>query len=166
VHYKNSVEVAAAIRGMTVERAKAYLKNVLQHKEAIPFKIFKGGRGRHAQAKNTATPGSLSGWPRNATKFVLNLVENAEANAVAKSLDDVDKMVVTHAQVNMAPKGRRRTYRAHGRIGPYLRVPAHIEIIITPKPAAVKKSTEPALPRLHTRVLAKRMRVPVGGGAE
>ena len=49
VHYKNAVEVAAAIRHMTVERAKSYLNNVLEHKEAIPFKHFKGGRGRHAQ---------------------------------------------------------------------------------------------------------------------
>ncbi len=51
VHYKNSVEVAAAIRGMDVKRAKVYLNNVLLQKEAIPFKIFKGGRGRHAQVR-------------------------------------------------------------------------------------------------------------------
>lgn len=49
MHYKNAVEVAAAIRGMDVERAKSYLNNVLEHKEAVPFKHFKGGRGRHAQ---------------------------------------------------------------------------------------------------------------------
>lgn len=49
VHYKNAVEVADAIRGMDVERAKQFLNNVLAHKEAVPFKHFKGGRGRHAQ---------------------------------------------------------------------------------------------------------------------
>lgn len=115
-----------------------------------------------------ATPGSLSGWPRNATKFILNLVENAEANANAKELD-VKDMVISHSQVNMAPKGRRRTYRAHGRIGPYLRVPSHIEIILTPKKVEVAKSTEAAVPRLNKRVLAKRIPlkrfVAVGGGS-
>jgi large subunit ribosomal protein L17e len=49
VHYKNAVEVANAVRGMELTRAKAYLNNVLQHKEAVPFTHFKGGRGRHAQ---------------------------------------------------------------------------------------------------------------------
>ena len=29
---------------------------------------------------------------------------------------DVDSLVVEHIQVNAAPKMRRRTYRAHGRI--------------------------------------------------
>ena len=29
---------------------------------------------------------------------------------------DVDKLVLSHVQVNRAQKGRRRTYRAHGRI--------------------------------------------------
>ncbi len=119
------------------------------------------------QAKNLKTPGSLSGWPRNATKFILNLVENAEANAVGKSLD-VDNLVISHSQVNMAPKGRRRTYRAHGRIGPYLRVPSHIEIILTSKNKEVPKAAAPAAPRLHKRVLAKRIPasrfISVGGG--
>ena len=29
---------------------------------------------------------------------------------------DVDSLVIDHIQVNAAPKMRRRTYRAHGRI--------------------------------------------------
>ena len=29
---------------------------------------------------------------------------------------DVDSLVIEHIQVNAAPKMRRRTYRAHGRI--------------------------------------------------
>lgn len=121
------------------------------------------------QAKAMRTPGSLAGWPRNASKMILNLVENAAANAEAKGLS-LEDMRVTHSQVNMAPKGRRRTYRAHGRIGPYLRVPSHIEIILTKKAAVVPKSDAiPAVPRMNKRVLAKRTPakrfVSVGGGA-
>ena len=41
VHFKNSVEVVHAIRGMSIARAKSYLENVLEHKEAIPFQRFK-----------------------------------------------------------------------------------------------------------------------------
>jgi hypothetical protein len=36
-------------------------------------------------------------------------------------------------QVNQACHGRRRTYRAHGRINAYMSSPCHIEIILTEK---------------------------------
>jgi large subunit ribosomal protein L17e len=49
----------------------------------------------------------------------MHLLSNAEANAELKGLD-VNKCVISHIQVNRASCGRRRTYRAHGRIGPYL----------------------------------------------
>merc|ERR1712080_678167 len=57
-------------------------------------------------------------------------LRNAEANAEYKGLD-VDHLVVDHIQVNRAPKMRRRTYRAHGRINPYMCSPSHVEIILT-----------------------------------
>ena len=87
MHFKNTVEVVHAIRGMKLERAKKYLDNVLEQKEAIPFQRFKGGRGRHAQAKNLKVPGSLVGWPKNAVKAVKSLLNNAEANAESKGLE-------------------------------------------------------------------------------
>lgn len=167
VHFKNVVEVAAAVKNMPLQRAKKYLAAVLEHKEAIPIRNSKGGRGRHAQAKAFNTPGSLCFWPKNASKVVLGLLENAEANAVSKGLDTKD-LVVKHAQANQAPKGRRRTYRAHGRIGPYMSVPAHVELVLESKPAkAVEKAAEKdgkTAPRLFRKRLAAKFRVAVGGG--
>lgn len=54
-------------------------------------------------------------WPTKSADFVLGLLRNAEANADLKALD-TSKLVVSHIQVNQAPKQRRRTYRAHGRV--------------------------------------------------
>ncbi len=51
---------------------------------------------------------------------------------------DTDALFVSHVQVNKAQKGRRRTYRAHGRINPYMSSPCHIELILTEKGQAVK----------------------------
>ena len=115
VHFKNSRETAAAIKGYTLKRAKAYLENVVDHKEAVPFRRFTGGCGRHAQGKLRKAPGSQVGWPVKSCKFLLDLLSNAEANAEQKGLD-ADNLVVSHIQVNRAVKQRRRTYRAHGRI--------------------------------------------------
>ena len=51
VHFKNTRETAQAIKSMPLHRASKYLKNVIAHKEIVPFRRFMGGVGRHAQAK-------------------------------------------------------------------------------------------------------------------
>jgi large subunit ribosomal protein L17e len=112
-HFKNTREVAAAIKGMPLARAVAYLKNVVDQKEAIPFRRFAGGIGRTAQAKAFKT--TKARWPQKSVKFVINLLKNAESNADLKGLE-ISKLFVAHIQVNQAPKQRRRTFRAHGRI--------------------------------------------------
>ncbi|KAL0478649.1 ribosomal protein L17 [Acrasis kona] len=120
VHFKNTHETAQAIKGMTLPRAKRYLVKVLHHQEAIPFKRFRGGPGRKGQAKQFKT--SQCRWPTKSVMAVLKLLKNAEANAAAKGLK-VRNMVVAHSQVNRAQKIRRRTFRAHGRINPYMSSP-------------------------------------------
>lgn len=75
-----------------------------------------GGVGRTTQGKNVRAPGSLARWPTKSVKILLDLLRNAEANAEDKKLENIDDLSVHHIQVNRAPAGRRRTYRAHGRI--------------------------------------------------
>lgn len=58
---------------------------------------------------------SRARWPVKSAEFLLGLLKNAEANADTKGLD-TGNLVVKHIQVNQAPKQRRRTYRAHGRV--------------------------------------------------
>lgn len=49
VHFKHCREIGAAIQGMQLTAAMNYLENVLEKKEAVPFRVFTGGCGRHAQ---------------------------------------------------------------------------------------------------------------------
>ena len=69
-------------------------------------------------------------------RIVLGLVNNLEANANAKNLKN---LTIDHVQVNRAAKGRRRTYRAHGRIGPYLSSQAHIQMFAAERAIDVKR---------------------------
>ena len=69
------------------------------------------------------------------------MLKNAESNAELKGLD-VDSLVIEHIQVNKTPKMRRRTYRAHGRINPYMSSPCHSEMILTEKEQIVPKPEE------------------------
>jgi large subunit ribosomal protein L17e len=67
------------------------------------------------------------------------LLQNAESNAEIQGIE-VDTLYVSHIQVQHAPAMRRRTYRAHGRINPYMSCPCHVELILSAKTEPVKKA--------------------------
>nr|QBH72827.1 60S ribosomal protein L17 [Frankliniella cephalica] len=154
VHFKNTREAAKTIRKMSLRRAVKYLKNVTEKKECVPFRRFNGGVGRCAQAKAWKT--TQGRWPKKSAEFLIQLLKNAESNADYRGLD-VDRLVIEHIQVNRAPCLRRRTYRAHGRINPYMSSPCHIEVILTEKEDVVSKATddEPAKKKVSKKKLAK-----------
>jgi len=145
VHFKNTRETAQAIKGLALVKAKRYLEDVLAHKQAIPFRRFCGGVGRTAQAKSRHSNGQ-GRWPVKSATFLLGLLKNAESNAEVKGLD-VDTLTISHIQVNQAQRQRRRTYRAHGRINPYMSSPCHIELTLSEKEVPVKKEEEEIAPR-------------------
>ncbi|CAK5086205.1 unnamed protein product [Meloidogyne enterolobii] len=151
VHFKNTHETARAVKGMPLKRAIRFLENVKEKKEIVPFRHFNGGVGRKAQAKAWGT--TQGRWPKKSAEFLLqllrlifynlhishiNIFRNAESNAEVKGLD-VDHLVIDHIVVQAAAKMRRRTYRAHGRINPYMSSPCHIEVILTEKKEIVSK---------------------------
>ncbi|KAL8111631.1 large ribosomal subunit protein uL22y-like [Apium graveolens] len=149
VHFKNTRETAHAIRKLPLIKAKRYLEDVLAHKQAIPFTRFCRGVGRTAQAKNRHSNGQ-GRWPAKSAKFILDLLKNAESNAEVKGLD-VDALYISHIQVNQAQKQRRRTYRAHGRINPYMSSPCHIELTLSEKEEPVKKEPDTQLASRKSR---------------
>merc|ERR1711990_354062 len=138
-HYKNMRETAAAVSGMSAAKAVRYLKDVEEHKQCVPFRRHNGGVGRTAQAK--AFKATQGRWPAKSAKFLLNLLVNAQSNAVANELE-LEDLVVKQIIVQQAPHTHRRTYRAHGRINPYKGSPSHIELILSPKGAEVPKAKE------------------------
>ena len=138
VHFKNTREASMAIRGMGLATAKQYLTDVVARKRVVPFRRFCGGVGRTAQAKNEGITTSQGRWPVKSCEFLLGLLKNAESNAEVKGLD-TDNLVITHIQCNKAQQQRRRTYRAHGRINPYMSTPCHIELVLSEKEESVKK---------------------------
>uniref|UniRef100_A0A2R9AV53 Large ribosomal subunit protein uL22 n=1 Tax=Pan paniscus TaxID=9597 RepID=A0A2R9AV53_PANPA len=127
VHFKNTRETAQAIMDMHVRKATKYLKDVTLQKQCVPFRHYNGRVGRCTQAKHA--------------EFLLHMLKNAESNAEFKGFD-VDSLVIEDIQVNKAPKMRRRTYRAHGRINPYMSSPCHIKMVLTEKEQIVPKPEE------------------------
>ncbi|KAJ3356234.1 ribosomal protein L22 [Allomyces macrogynus ATCC 38327] len=142
VSFKKTREAAATISGMPLAKAVAFLNAVKEHKRAVPFRRFNGGVGRTAQANEWNT--TQARWPVKSAEFLLDLLKNAEANAKSKELE-TEKLVVKHIQVNQAPKQRRRTYRAHGRINPYQSHPCHVELMLAEEDAQVQKAKDLSL---------------------
>merc|ERR1719450_75025 len=154
VHFKNTCVSAAAIKKMSLKKAKKYLEDVMAKKQAVPFRYFNGCIGRHAQAKMTGA--TQCRWPVKSCQFLLHLLKNAESNAEVKGLD-VDSLELFHIQVNRAQKQRRRTYRSHGRTNPYMSSPPHIELILCEKDKAIGKAEEDEESKRPKKVFKKRL---------
>ncbi|AMD20347.1 HDL397Wp [Eremothecium sinecaudum] len=148
VSFKNTRETAQAISGWNLQKAQKYLEQVLDHQRAIPFRRYNSSIGRTAQGKEFGV--TKARWPAKSVKFIQGLLQNAASNAEVKGLD-ATKLYVSHIQVNHAPKQRRRTFRAHGRINKYESMPSHIELVLTEKEEAVEKATEKKVVRLSSR---------------
>merc|ERR1712160_145286 len=131
------------------------MEDVLAHTSIIPFRVYTGGIGRQAMCKNV---GHYNGrWPEKSCNHVLNLLNNLKSNATAQSLDP-EKCYITHVVAQRAVNGRRRTYRAHGRISPYLSSNCHVEFHCFEKSAGVAR-TDKAVPRLTKKQAARRLAI-------
>mmetsp|Transcript_11135 Transcript_11135/g.25789 ORF Transcript_11135/g.25789 Transcript_11135/m.25789 type:complete len:195 (+) Transcript_11135:111-695(+) len=171
VHYKHCREIARVTHGMRVDKALVFCDRVLRFETTVTFSRHTGGIGHHAQAKQHRAPGNAGRWPVKAMQVYKDLLTNALANAEAKFGAEAEKLIISHAQVNRAPPGRRRTYRAHGRIGKYASQPAHMEIILTEVRDAVEKQDEEdeveVKPiKISKKMAAMRRFVKVGGGTD
>lgn len=156
-HYKNTYETARAVKGMKIKLAIHYMENVLEHKQIVPFRKHSGGVGRHAQCKEWKI--TTGRWPEKSVKAVRELLLNLRANCETKGLD-LDKVIISHVVVQRAVQGRRRTYRAHGRITPYLSSNCHVEFHATEQSSGVEKAEKPAIKL--TKKQAARQRLAIG----
>merc|ERR1719223_1670008 len=146
---------------MNLRTAQAYLEAVCQKRRCVPFRVYKGCIGRTPQAKEFKM--SQGRWPIKSAKILLDLLRNAESNAEFKNLD-TENLTITHIAVHEARQGRRRTYRAHGRINAYMNCPCHVEMILEEKEEGVEKPVEEeAKPKKFTKKQLAKRRLKVGG---
>merc|ERR1712166_1563918 len=75
-HYKNTYNVARAVKGMMIKKAIHYMENVLEHKQIIPFRRYYAQR--HAQCKEFKAIGGR--WPEKSVKAVRELLINVKSN--------------------------------------------------------------------------------------
>ncbi len=120
VSYKDTVEVLNAIRGKRLEEAVKVLNDIVNMRKPIPYKRF----NRKVGHKKAIASGR---FPVKAAKAVLEVLENAEANAEYKGLDTT-RLWVVHAAAHKGPKIKGYMPRAFGRATPWFEQLVHIEI--------------------------------------
>jgi len=125
---KAAREVCAAVRGLKIDAAKAFLEQVAQKKQAVPFRRYNKTVPHRRGLQKTAA----GRYPVKAAKKILKVIEGAEANALFKGLD-VDQLKVVHAAAYPGMKIKRYTPRAMGRASPRFETLCHIEIVLEEK---------------------------------
>ena len=123
ISHKHAREIAVAIKGLNVEKARDYLIYVTQLKRSIPFRRYKN------QVGHKSDPGTMSGrYPQKAATEVLKLLDNLESNAEYKGMD-LDRLKIVNATVHKGRIMKRFIPRAQGRATPKNNVYTHIELV-------------------------------------
>jgi large subunit ribosomal protein L22 len=123
ISHKHAREVAKAIKGLSIEKARDYLQDVVAAKRAVPFRRFKNEVGHRSD------PGVMSGrYPEKTAREFIKLLDNLEANAEYKGMD-LDRLKIVGANTHKGVIVKRFTPRAQGRATPKNNVLTHIELV-------------------------------------
>jgi len=123
ISHKHAREIATAIKGLSVEKARDYLQSVIEHKRCIPFRRYNN------QVGHRTDPGVMSGrYPEKAVGEVLRLLDNLESNAEYKGMD-MDRLKIINATAQKGVIIERFIPRAQGRATAKNDVLTHMEIV-------------------------------------
>jgi len=123
ISHKHAREIAVAIKGLSLEKARDYLLSVVELKRSIPFRRYKN------QVGHRSDPGTMSGrYPQKAATEILKLIDNLESNAEYKGID-LDRLKIINATVHKGRLLKRFIPRAMGRATAKNNVFTHVELV-------------------------------------
>jgi large subunit ribosomal protein L22 len=125
ISHKHSREIALAIKGQSIEKARDFLERVIEKKEAVPYRRH---NNEVAHRSNIRDGFSAGRFPQKAAKQFLKLLDNLESNAEYKGMD-LDRLKLISAVVHKGTKLKRFTPRAMGRASPKNDILVHVEFI-------------------------------------
>ncbi len=120
--YRDSKNLAYAIRGMKTDKAKSFLEEIIEMKKPLPTVFHKRKR---AHQKGTG-PAS---FPQKAAQYMLKTLKNAENNAEYKGFD-AENMKISHISTYRGRVVRGIIPRAFGRATDKNTSTTNIEIIL------------------------------------
>jgi large subunit ribosomal protein L22 len=125
ISHKHSREIAVAIKGLSIEKAREYLENVVAKKIAVPYRRY---HNEVAHRTNIRDGFSAGRYPQKAAREFLRLLDNLESNAEYKGMD-LDRLRIISAVVHKGTKLKRFQPRAMGRSSPKYDTLVHLELV-------------------------------------
>jgi large subunit ribosomal protein L22 len=125
ISHKHAREIALAIKGMSIERARDFLENVIAKQVAVPYRRYNNEVAHRSNIRD----GFFSGrFPKKAAGEFLRLLDNLESNGEYKGMD-LDRLKIISAVVHKGTKLERFTPRAMGRSSPKIDTLVHVELV-------------------------------------
>jgi large subunit ribosomal protein L22 len=125
ISHKHSREVAVAIKGMSIEKARDFLNDVIRKKIAVPYRRYNNEVAHRSNVRDGFFAGR---FPQKAAKEFLKLLDNLETNAEYKGMD-LDRLRIISAVVHKGTRLERFTPRAMGRASPKFDNRIHVELV-------------------------------------
>ena len=123
ISHKHAREVAVAIKGMSIEKARDYLQAVINKERAVAFRRFKN------QVGHKSDPGMMAGrYPQKTAKEFIKALDNLESNAEYKGMD-LDRLKLINVTTHKGVLIKRFIPRAMGRATPKNNVLTHVELV-------------------------------------
>ena len=123
ISHKHAREVAVAVKGLSIEKARDFLQAVINKERAVAFRRFKN------QVGHKSDPGMISGrYPQKTAKEFIKVLDNLESNAEYKGMD-LDRLKIINATVHKGVIIKRFTPRAMGRATAKNDVLTHVELV-------------------------------------
>ncbi len=119
---KHAHEIASAIKGMKLNKARGFLEDVSELKQAVPYKRYT----RNIPHRKGMCTGR---YPQKAAKEFLRVLKNAESNATYKGLDP-ENMRITHIATKKGHTYMGQFRRAQGRASPKNHETVSVEMIL------------------------------------
>ncbi|WP_408957527.1 50S ribosomal protein L22 [Natrinema sp. 74] len=123
--HKHSKEVAREIKGRTVGDAQAYLQDVIDEEQSVPFKSHNAGAGHRSDVEGW----DAGKYPEKVSGEFLDLLENVAANADHQGFD-AESMEIVHVAAHKVGESVGRKPRAMGRASSWNTPQVDVEIIV------------------------------------
>lgn len=125
ISHKHAREIAVAIKGRSIEKARELLENVISHKEAIPYRRYNNEVAHRSNIRDGFFAGR---FPKKAATEFLRILDNLESNAEYKGMD-LDRLRIVSVVVHKGTKLKRFQPRAMGRSSPKFDTLVHVELV-------------------------------------
>lgn len=125
ISHKHAREIAVAIKGRSIEKARELLENVISHKEAIPYRRYNNEVAHRSNIRDGFFAGR---FPKKAATEFLRILDNLESNAEYKGMD-LDRLRIVSVVVHKGTKLKRFQPRAMGRSSPKFDILVHVELV-------------------------------------